>query len=100
MRPTPGSNQAAMELCWLTCVSSELNAEELTRSGGVDTVGALLRRCVDVMQPDVAPTAPPAVIATHALRAFAGMAAFPAARELLAERCAGRHAVRPVWHAE
>ncbi len=38
-----------MELCWLTCVSSALNGEELTRSGGVATLGALLMRCFSVL---------------------------------------------------
>ncbi|KAK9807966.1 hypothetical protein WJX73_008492 [Symbiochloris irregularis] len=77
--------QAALELCWLTCVSSRLNGEELARSGGVAILGALLSRCATVLPRDAAPTAPAAIIATHALRTFAGMAAFPHARaELLA----------------
>lgn len=41
--------QAAVELCWLTCVSSALNGEELTRSGGIATLGRLLMRCVSVL---------------------------------------------------
>lgn len=78
----------AVELCWLTCVSSELNGEELTRAGGVDTLGALLTRCASVMPRDVRPDAAAAVIATQCLRTFAGMAAFPAARRELATRWA------------
>jgi DnaJ family protein C protein 13 len=75
--------QAAVELCWLTCVSSELNGAELTRSGGVDSLGRLLQRCLAVMPRDAAPTLPAAVISRHCLRTFAGMASFADAREQL-----------------
>ena len=77
-----------MELCWLTCVSSELNGEELTRTGGVATLGALLMRCASVAPRDVRPDAPMAVIATQCLRTFAGMAAFATARQELVDKCA------------
>lgn len=80
--------QAAVELCWLTCVSSELNGRELTRSGGVHSLGRLMQRCLDVLPRDAAPTLPAVVIAMHCLRTFAGMASFPDARELLLEWCA------------
>lgn len=73
-----------MELCWLTCVASELNGEELTRARGVAVLGRLLQRCLAVVPADVPPTAPAAAIAANCLRAFAGMAAFPAARAELA----------------
>lgn len=79
--------QASVELCWLTCVSSELNGGELTRSGGVDALGRLLQRCLDVLPRDAAPTLPATVISTHCLRTFAGMASFADARQQLAERC-------------
>lgn len=75
-----------MELCWLTCVASELNGEELTRSGGVAALGRLLQRCLAVLPADAPPSAPAAGIATSCLRAFAGMAAFPNARAELAAR--------------
>ena len=75
-----------MELCWLTCISSELNGAELTRSGGVLIMGRLLSRCCTILPPDVHATQPTAVVAAHALRAFGGMAAFKHAREELAER--------------
>ncbi|KAK9809260.1 hypothetical protein WJX72_012293 [[Myrmecia] bisecta] len=78
--------QAAVELCWLTCVSSELNGEELTRAGGADVLGRLLMRCCAVMPRDVLPTQPAAIISTHALRTFAGMAAFENARAELLSR--------------
>ncbi len=86
-QPTPPA-QVAVELCWLTCVSSELNGEELTRAGGVATLGALLMRCASVAPPDVRPDAPVAVIATQCLRTFAGMAAFATARQELVDRSA------------
>lgn len=38
--------QAGTELCWLTCVSSPLNAQELTRTGGVEVLARLLSRWV------------------------------------------------------
>ena len=76
--------QAAVELCWLTCVSSRLNGEELTRSGGVDILGRLLIRCCAVMPWDTPAHLPAAVISTQTLRAFAGMAAFDNARQELA----------------
>lgn len=78
--------QAAVELCWLTCVSSELNGEELTRSGGIGILGSLLARCCTVMPKDVAPHQPAAVISTHVLRTLAGMAIFPNAQDELATR--------------
>lgn len=45
-----------MELCWLTCVSSALNGEELTRCGGVAILGQLLTRTVSVLPSDALPT--------------------------------------------
>jgi DnaJ family protein C protein 13 len=35
---------AAIELCWLTCVASRRNAEELLRSGGLPLLAGLLTR--------------------------------------------------------
>ena len=80
--------QAAVELCWLTCVSSELNGGELTRSGGVDSLGRLMQRCLDVLPRDAPPTMPAVLIAMHCMRTFAGMASFSDAREQLQDRCA------------
>jgi DnaJ family protein C protein 13 len=37
---------AAIELCWLTCVASRRNAEELMRSGGLPLLAGLLTRYV------------------------------------------------------
>lgn len=39
-----GQVLAAIELCWLTCVASRRNAEELLRSGGLPLLGGLLTR--------------------------------------------------------
>jgi hypothetical protein len=77
-----------VELCWLTCVSSELNGGELTRSGGVDSLGRLLQRCCAVLPRDAPPHNAAAAIAQHCLRTFAGMASFADARAQLAARCA------------
>ena len=76
--------QAASELCWLTCAASKLNAEELARSGGVPILGEILTRCASVVPTDVHPHDPAAVLLVHVLRAFAGMAAFPTGREIIA----------------
>ncbi len=57
--------QAAVELCWLTCVSSELNGGELTRSGGVHSLGRLMQRCLDVLPNDAPPSLPAVIIAMH-----------------------------------
>jgi hypothetical protein len=54
--------QAAVELCWLTCVSSALNGEELTRCGGTATLGQLLTRTVSVLPDDVLPTQVPGAV--------------------------------------
>jgi DnaJ homolog subfamily C member 13 len=79
-----GLVQAAVELCWLTCVASALNAEELLRCGGCAVLARLLSRCVGIMPLDVAPNAPEAAIATHALRTLAGLASVEAARREMA----------------
>ncbi|KAL0040215.1 hypothetical protein WJX77_000548 [Trebouxia sp. C0004] len=85
--------QAAVELCWLTCVSSELNGEELCRSGGIDILGSLLARCCTIMPKDVPANQPAAIMTTHALRTCAGMAIFANAQKELASR---RECVRDV----
>lgn len=72
--------QTAVELCWLTCVCSPLNGEELTRSAGVQILGNLLMRCLSIIPMDVAPTEPAAIILTHALRTFVGLSMFANAR--------------------
>jgi DnaJ family protein C protein 13 len=79
-----GLVQAAVELTWLTCVASALNAEELLRCGGAGVLSSLLSRCAGIMPADAAPNAPEAVIATHALRTLAGLAAVAAGRAELA----------------
>ena len=78
--------QSAVELCWLTCVCSHLNGEELTRSDGVDILGRLLLRCLSIIPLDVAPTEPAAVITTNCLRTFVGLSIFVSARQEMLER--------------
>lgn len=48
--------QACVELCWLTCVASRRNADELLRSGGLATLSALLAR----LAPPPPPSSPSA----------------------------------------
>ncbi|GMH45130.1 hypothetical protein BSKO_13087 [Bryopsis sp. KO-2023] len=78
--------QTAVELCWLTCVCSPLNGEELTRSAGVDILGKLLMRCISVVPMDIAPTEAAAIITTNALRTFVGLSTFASARKEIADR--------------
>ena len=66
-----------VQLCWLTCVSSHLNGEELFRSGGLDILAKLLRRCLAHVERDVGPLEPPAVIASYTVRTLAGLAGLP-----------------------
>ncbi|KAF8069423.1 GRV2 [Scenedesmus sp. PABB004] len=82
-----GQVLAAIELCWLTCVASRRNAEELLRSGGLPLLAGLLSRCVGILPLDAAPTSPEAVITTHALRSLAGLAGVePARRDIAGQR--------------
>lgn len=76
---------AAVELCWLTCVCTHLNAEELRRSGGVQVLAGLLSRCLSAINPETPPQQPPAVIVTNTLRTFAGLCAVHEARLEIAE---------------
>ena len=100
LQKEPHAEQVAVELCWRTCISSRSNGEELARSGGVEILGALLARCCAVLTPDAAPTAPAATIAAHALRALAGMAAFPHAQaELLARYSPARFGMQHMKHS-
>lgn len=62
-----------MELCWLTCVSSALNGEELTRCGGTATLGQLLTRTVSVLPDDVLPTQVPGALKLHEGQAASDM---------------------------
>ncbi len=100
--------QAAVQLCWLTCVCTRLNADELVRVGGVPVLTGLLQRCMGLMpsggaagnssQGASGPSgADPArqggqldehaaAIATNALRCFAGLATTEIAREQLVGR--------------
>jgi len=79
--------QTAIELLWLTCACSNLNGEELTRSGGIQLLGNLLSRCINILPSDEAsPTDPAAIIMTQTLRALAVMSSFEVARFELEKR--------------
>lgn len=78
--------QTAVELCWLTCVCSHLNGEELTRSDGVDILGRLLLRCLSIIPLDIAPNEAAAVITTNCLRTFVGLSIFVSARQEMLDR--------------
>jgi len=98
--------KAAAELCWLTCVSSALNGEELIRSNGVDILGSLLVDCMMTLPTDVSPAHPALQVATLCLRTFAGLATTHSGRSKLADRpqlvaeivraCSFEHAISAV----
>ena len=73
--------QSVLNLCWLTCESSELNAEELMRSGGVSLLSSLCSRCVSVISKSAPPSDQLAVIISKIMCTFASMASFESARE-------------------
>ena len=80
---------AASELVYLTCAASPLNAEELTRENGVETLAKLLSRMLDgLVTPDTDPTvkAHKTACATvsNIARSFSGLGAFALARDRVA----------------
>jgi len=64
-------------LCWLTCVSSHLNGEELFRCSGLDILSQVLRKCLVQRTDDCGPLDPPSAVAAYVLRTMAGLAALP-----------------------
>ena len=77
---------ATFELCWLTCESSELNAEELMRSGGTDILEKIFSRCVSIVPSDMPSTSPLAVVMTNILKTLATMASFESAQSELQDK--------------
>lgn len=73
--------EAVLELCWLTCDVSELNAEELMRSGGADLLGGLLDRCVSAMPLSTPSGDSLARLTTNILNAFAAMVKLDSGRQ-------------------
>eukprot|EP00890_Picochlorum_soloecismus_P001518 jgi/Picsp_1/2367/NSC_05830-R1_dnaj homolog subfamily c member 13 len=73
--------QSVLKLCWLTCKSSDLNAEELMRSGGVSLLSSLCSRCVSVISKTAPPSDQLAIIISTIMHTFASMANFRSARE-------------------
>lgn len=71
---------AASELIWLTCASSSLNGEELVRDGGIQLLGALLSRCMGVVQPTTSASEPSAIIVTNIMKTFSALSHFESAR--------------------
>ena len=71
---------ATFELCWLTCEASELNAEELMRSGGIDILEKIFSRCISIAPSDIPSTSPLAVVMTNILKTLATMASFESAQ--------------------
>lgn len=76
---------AASELIWLTCASSSLNGEELVRDGGIQLLGALLSRCMCIVQPTTSASEPSAIIVTNIMKTFSALSHFESARAEILE---------------
>ncbi|KAK3252936.1 hypothetical protein CYMTET_37789 [Cymbomonas tetramitiformis] len=84
--------QIAAQLCWLTCVSSAKNGEEILRVGGLPTLATLLNRCMSLLprsrDAGASDNPNPAAleIVSSVLRTFSGLASFDSVRESLTEQ--------------
>ena len=68
-------------LCFLTCANSTFNAQELIRSGGVETLSKLLDRAIvghDTPKEDIR-----VQIALNLLKTFSGLAFYETARKII-----------------
>lgn len=67
------------------CASSSLNGEELVRDGGIQLLGALLSRCMCVVQPTTSASEPSAIIVTNIMKTFSALSHFDSARAEILE---------------
>lgn len=74
----------ASHLAYLTCLCCALNARELTRVKGVERMSKLLIECMCTVTNNTERSHPNIQIASHLLHSLAGLAAFEAARERMA----------------
>ena len=81
LRPTAPQLEHQVQLCWLTCVSSPLNGEELHRCGGLPVLSAVLRLAMTNMSPDVGPNDPAAAAVAYTLRTLAGLSALESVQD-------------------
>lgn len=77
---------SSVELCWLTCESSALNAEELVRCDGIDLLENIFSRCVSVASGQISPSDPIALVMENILKIFGIMSRFESSRCLLEMR--------------
>jgi DnaJ family protein C protein 13 len=75
-----------IELCWLTCCSSGLNADELVRIGGLDHLQTLFSRCVSAVSPTILSSDPFEVMLQNFLKIFKAIAASNVSRLVLLEK--------------
>eukprot|EP00116_Pleurobrachia_bachei_P005495 sb/3465757/ len=76
---------AACELCFFTIANSALNAEELRRDDGLETLATAMERCSTVLGIGSKPGDMPVRVCTHIIRCFSESAAFEAARAKISE---------------
>ena len=75
----------AAHLAYLTCLCCALNARELTRVKGVERMSKLLIECMCTVTNNTERSHPNIQIASHLLHSLAGLAAFEAARNRMAQ---------------
>ncbi|KAI1707730.1 dnaJ domain-containing protein [Ditylenchus destructor] len=76
---------AAVELCYWTLRSSALNAEQLRREAGLDTLYKTFERCVPMVSLSSKPTDMAVQVCLHVCNCFATAAQFEACREKISE---------------
>lgn len=77
---------SSMELCWITCKASALNAEELVRSDGIERLEDIFSRCLSVASADITPSDPIAIIMENILNTFDVIARFETPKDTLGDR--------------
>ena len=81
LRPTAPQLESQVQLCWLTCVSSPLNGEELHRCGGLPVLASILRLGMTNLSQDVSPNDPAAAAVAYTLRTLAGLSALESVQD-------------------
>jgi DnaJ family protein C protein 13 len=72
------------QLVYLTCLCCMLNAQELTRVNGVETLADLFHRCMTTITKQTDATELTVQVSTHVLHTFTGLSAFDRARDRMA----------------
>ena len=81
LKPTAPQLESQVQLCWLTCVSSPLNGEELHRCGGLPVLASVLRLGMTNLSQDISPNDPAAAAVAYTLRTLAGLSALESVQD-------------------